>query len=38
MLLAIEVEQVWKMLTMYAEGGYLINQHRAPEGWFGLAG
>jgi hypothetical protein len=37
-LLPIEVEHTLKKLTIYADGGYVINQYRANEGWFGLAG
>jgi hypothetical protein len=37
-LLPIEVEHRFKSLTVYAEGGYLQNEHRPKEGWYGLAG
>jgi hypothetical protein len=38
MLLPIEVEHIFKPLTVYAEGGYLWNEHRPKAAWYGLAG
>jgi hypothetical protein len=38
LLLPIEVEHKFEALTVYAEGGYLINQDREPEVLYGLAG
>jgi hypothetical protein len=37
-LLPIEVEHQFKSLTVYAEGGYLWNEHRSSEAIYGLAG
>jgi hypothetical protein len=36
--LPFEFEHHFKSLTMYAEGGYIVNEHESPEGWYGLAG
>lgn len=38
LLLPIEVEHQFKALTVYAEGGYLWNEYRPMEAWYGLAG
>ena len=38
LLLPIEVEHQFKSLTVYAEGGYVINEHETPEGFYGIAG
>jgi hypothetical protein len=37
-LLPVEVEHQFKSLTLYAEGGYIWNQHAVAAGWYGLAG
>jgi hypothetical protein len=37
-LLPIEIEHQWKHVTVYAEGGYLRNEHRSSESIYGLAG
>jgi hypothetical protein len=37
-LLPIEIEHQFKKVTVYAEGGYLWNEHQASEGWYGVAG
>jgi hypothetical protein len=37
-LLPIEVERIWKHLTVYSELGYLHNQYKPSGGWCGLAG
>ena len=37
-LLPIEVEHQFKHATVYAEGGYLWNEHRSSEAIYGLAG
>jgi hypothetical protein len=38
LLLPIEVEHQFKKLTVYAEGGYLLNSEREPEALYGVAG
>jgi hypothetical protein len=38
LLLPIEVEHQFKSLTVYAEGGYVLNQKRPSEAFYGLAG
>jgi hypothetical protein len=38
LLLPLEVEHQFKPLTVYAEGGYLLNEHRSTEAIYGLAG
>jgi hypothetical protein len=38
LLLPIEVEHQFKRLTVYAEGGYLWNEHQPKEVFYGLAG
>jgi hypothetical protein len=37
LLLPIEVEHQFKPWTVYAEAGYLWNEYRSKEGWYGLA-
>jgi len=37
LLLPIEVEHKFEKLTVYAEGGYIFNSSRSPEGLYGLA-
>jgi hypothetical protein len=37
-LLPIELEHKFKALTVYGEGGYIWNEYRPKEGWYGLAG
>jgi hypothetical protein len=37
-LLPIEVEHQFKSLTVYADSGYIWNEHRPMEAWYGLAG
>ncbi len=37
-LLPIEVEHKFDKLTIYAEGGILLNSQRPPEGLYGIAG
>jgi hypothetical protein len=36
-LLPIEIEHKWEKLTMYAEGGYIWNEHRSSEALYGIA-
>jgi hypothetical protein len=38
LLLPIEVEHKFKSLTVYAEGGYVWNEYRPMEAFYGLAG
>jgi hypothetical protein len=37
-LLPIEVEHQFKSLTVYAESGYIWNEYRPMEAWYGVAG
>ncbi len=37
-LLPVEIEHQFKSLTVYAEGGYIWNEHRPMEAWYGVAG
>jgi hypothetical protein len=36
-LLPIEVEHIFKKLTVYGDAGYIWNEHVTAEGWLGLA-
>jgi hypothetical protein len=38
LLLPIEIEHKFDKLTVYAEGGYIINSKRTPEALYGIAG
>jgi hypothetical protein len=38
LLLPIEVEHIFKKLTVYAEAGYIWNEYDPKEAWYGLAG
>jgi hypothetical protein len=38
LLLPIEMEHQFKSVTLYAEGGYIVNQKRPPEAFYGVAG
>jgi hypothetical protein len=37
-LLPFEVEHIFKKVTVYAESGYLWNEHVPREAWYGVAG
>jgi hypothetical protein len=38
LLLPIEMEHQFKSLTVYAEAGYILNEYRPPEAFYGVAG
>jgi hypothetical protein len=38
LLLPIEVEHIFKKVTVYAEAGYMWNEYQPKQGWYGVAG